>query len=95
MLQHLESLARTVRRSGKDRKWRELANLLGKRGDLGPLGDRPRRGRLIEDLLFGGFDLVVGSVLQILDVFFVEGRRLRETVGRWSRHVAASIRKPR
>jgi hypothetical protein len=27
-LQHLESLAATVRRSGEDRKWRELANLL-------------------------------------------------------------------
>ena len=33
------------------------------------LGDRARRGRLIEDLLFGGLDLVVRRVFEILDVF--------------------------
>ena len=41
--------------------------------DLGlQLGNRSCRGRLIENLLFGGFDLVFRRVLQILDIFGIE-----------------------
>ena len=37
------------------------------------LGHGSRRGRLVEDLLFGGLDLVVRRVFKILDVLGVEG----------------------
>ena len=45
------------------------------RSDLGlQLGDRTRRGRLVEDFFLGRFDLVVRGILEILDVFVVERR---------------------
>ena len=42
------------------------------------LGHGSRRGRLVEDLLFGGLDFVVRRLFQVLDVLGVEsgeGRR--------------------
>ncbi len=41
-LKRLESLALTVRRSGEDKKWRELANLLGEIFTPAATADRPR-----------------------------------------------------
>ena len=41
--------------------------------DLDPqLRDRPRGGGLVENLLLGGLDFVVGGFLQVLDIFLVE-----------------------
>ena len=41
------------------------------------LGDGARRGRLIEDLLLGGLDLVVRRVVEVLDVLGVERGRMQ------------------
>src|SRR5207244_13415186 len=46
------------------------------------LGDGARRGGLIEDLLLSSLDLIVGGVLQVLDVFGVERRHRRGNDGR-------------
>jgi hypothetical protein len=47
------------------------------RPELGfQLGDRAGSGGLVEDLLLGGLQLVVGSVLEVFDVLLVQGRRL-------------------
>jgi SNF2 family DNA or RNA helicase len=43
-LKRLESLALTVRRGGEDKKWRELANLLGEVFTAAAIGDRAREG---------------------------------------------------
>lgn len=40
ILKHLETLADTVYRSGEDKKWRELASLLGEIFTLAPIADR-------------------------------------------------------
>src|SRR5262249_44867987 len=45
------------------------------------LRDGPRRGGLVEDLLLGSRDLLVGCILQVIDVFGVE-RRSRGGQGR-------------
>ena len=48
------------------------------------LGDGPRRGRLIEDLLLGGLDLVVRRLFEVLDVLGVErGKAGARTGATW------------
>src|SRR5690606_23789862 len=43
--------------------------------DLGfELVDRARRGRLVDDLLLGGLELVLGRVLEVLDILGAERR---------------------
>ena len=50
----------------------------GERRDLDlELGKRRSGSCLIEDLLLGGLDLVLGRLLEILDVFRGEGRSRR------------------
>jgi hypothetical protein len=47
----------------------------GERGDLDlELGDRRRRRGLVEHLLLGGFDLVLGRLVEVLEVFGIERR---------------------
>ena len=57
-----------------ERKRQRLQSL--QRSDLRlEFGNRARRGRLIENLLFGRLDFVVGRVLQILNVLGIQFRR--------------------